>query len=54
MALWCYLISDWDINNLKVNPTLTGVELQRAQKILAAAKDIYARGTAWNEMLSLR
>ena len=52
MALWCYLISDWDINNLKVNPTLTGVELQRAQKILAAAKDIYARGTAWNEMLS--
>ena len=52
MALWCYLISDWDINNLKVNPNLTGVELQRAQKILAAAKDIYARGTAWNEMLS--
>lgn len=40
------------INNLKVNPNLTGVELQRAQKILAAAKDIYARGTAWNEMLS--
>ena len=52
MALWCYLLSNWDINNLKVNPTLTGVELQRAQKILAAAKDIYARGTAWNEMLS--
>ena len=52
MALWCYLLSNWDINNLKVKPTLTGVELQRAQKILAAAKDIYARGTAWNEMLS--
>ena len=52
MALWCYLLSNWDINNLKVNPNLTGVELQRAQKILAAAKDIYARGTAWNEMLS--
>ena len=51
MALWCYLLSNWDINNLKVNPNLTGVELQRAQKILAAAKDIYARGTAWNEML---
>lgn len=52
MALWCYLLSNWDINNLKVNPNLTGIELQRAQKILAAAKDIYARGTAWNEMLS--
>ena len=52
MALWCYLLSNWDINNLKVNPNLTGVELQRAQKILAAAQDIYARGTAWNEMLS--
>ena len=52
MALLCYLLSIWDINNLKVNPNLTGVELQRAQKILAAAKDIYARGTAWNEMLS--
>lgn len=52
MALWCYLLSNWDINNLKVNPNLTGVELQRAQKMLAAAKDIYARGTAWDEILS--
>ncbi len=52
MALWCYLLSNWDINNLKVNPNLTGLELQRAQKILAAAKDIYRRGTAWTENLS--
>lgn len=52
MALWCYLLSNWDINNLKVNPNLIGVELQRAQKMLAAAKDIYARGTAWDEILS--
>ena len=52
MALWCYLLSNWDINNLKVNSALSGVELQRAQKMLAAAKDIYARGTAWNEVLS--
>ena len=52
IALWCYLLSSWDINNLKVNPSLTGVELQRAQKMLAVAKDIYARGTAWNEILS--
>ena len=52
MALWCYLLSNWDINNLKVNSALSGVELQRAQKMLAAAKDIYARGTAWNEVQS--
>ena len=52
MALWCYLLSNWDINNLRVNPSLSGVELTRAQKILAAAKDIYARGTSWTETLS--
>lgn len=52
MALWCYILPNWDINNLKVNPNLTGLELTRAQAILSAAKDIYARGTAWNETLS--
>lgn len=52
MALWCYLLSHWDINNLKVNPNLTGLELERAQKILAAAMDIYRRGTTWTENLS--
>lgn len=54
MALWCYLISDWNIDNLKVNPNLTGKELQRAQAMLAAAKDIYARGITWNKVLSPR
>ena len=54
MALWCYLLPNWNINNLKVNPNLTGKELQRAQAILAAAKDIYARGTAWNKVYSPR
>ncbi|MBE6962862.1 MAG: hypothetical protein E7445_10500, partial [Ruminococcaceae bacterium] len=52
MALWCYLLSNWDINNLKVNPNLTGVELERANKMLAATKDIYRRGTAWSTVLS--
>ena len=54
MALWCYLLPNWDISNLKVNPNLTGVELQRAQAILAASKDIYARGTTWSKVLSPR
>ena len=54
MALWCYLLPNWNINNLKVNPNLTGAELQRARAILAAAKDIYVRGTAWSKVLSPR
>ena len=54
MALWCYLLPNWNINNLKVNPSLTGTELQRAQAILAAAKDIYVRGTAWSKVYSPR
>lgn len=54
MALWCYLLPNWNINNLKVNPNLTGAELQRAQAILAAAKDIYVRGTAWSKVYSPR
>ncbi|WP_419010869.1 SpaA isopeptide-forming pilin-related protein [Dysosmobacter sp.] len=54
MALWCYLLPNWNINNLKVNPNLTGTELQRAQAILAATKDIYVRGTAWSKMYSPR
>ena len=54
MALWCYLLPNRNINNLKVNPNLTGAELQRARAILAAAKDIYVRGTAWNKIYSPR
>ena len=54
MALWCYLLPNWNINNLKVNPNLTGTEFQRAQAILTAAKDIYLRGTAWSKVYSPR
>ena len=52
MALWCYILPNWDIANLKVNPNLTGLELERAQDILRAAKEIYQRGTAWSTTLS--
>ena len=54
MALWCYLLPNWNINNLKVAPGLSGAELERGQKILAAAKDIYKRGTTYNYMLEPR
>ena len=49
-ALWCYIIPGWNINNLKVNPSLSGAEKKRAEKILAAAKDIYQRGTMWDQI----
>lgn len=50
IALWCYLIPTWDIAKLKVNPALTGDELERAKNMLAAAKDIYSRGVMWDKI----
>ena len=43
-----------DISNLKVAPGLSGDELDRGNRILAAAKDIYKRGTTYNYMLTPR
>ena len=54
MALWCYLLPNWDIANLKVAPGLSGSELDIGNRILAAAKDIYKRGTTYNYMLTPR
>lgn len=54
MALWCYLLPNWNIANLKVAPGLNGSELDIGNRILAAAKDIYKRGTTYNYMLSPR
>ncbi|WP_195279090.1 SpaA isopeptide-forming pilin-related protein [Clostridium sp. J1101437_171009_A5] len=54
IALWCYLLPNWNIANLKVAPGLTGSELDIGNRILAAAKDIYKRGTTYNYMLSPR
>ena len=54
MALWCYLLPNWNIANLKVAPSLTGSELDIGNRILAAAKDIYKRGTTYNYMLEPR
>lgn len=50
MALWCYLIDGWSINNLTVNSALSGLEKERGEKILAAAKDIYQRGIWWTSV----
>lgn len=50
MALWAYILPNWSISNLKVNPALSGDQLTRAKAVLAAAKDIYTRGTVWSEV----
>ena len=50
MALWCYLIDGWSIDRLTVNPSLSGVEKECGEKLLAAAKDIYKRGIWWNRV----
>ena len=51
VAVWCYLLSTWDISRLGINPNLKGEELERAKAVLAATKDIYARGSRWTEVL---
>lgn len=50
MALWAYILPNWSISNLKVNPALSGDQLTRAKAVLAAAKEIYTRGTVWSEV----
>ena len=49
-ALWCYLLSSWDINKTAVNPNLSGTEKAAAERVLAAARDIYTRGTWWDRI----
>ena len=49
-ALWCYLLSSWDINKTAVNPNLSGTEKAAAERVLAAARDIYTRGTWWDKI----
>lgn len=48
MALWCYLIPSWEPFQPEGGPGLSGDELDRGNRILAAAKDIYKRGTTYN------
>ena len=51
MALWCYLLDNWDISDLTVNP---GADQAAAQRVLAAAQDIYQTGMYWNTIKAPR
>ena len=51
-ALWTYLLGNWSINKLGINPNLTGEDKAAAQRVLAAAKWIYNRGMGWTQLVS--
>ena len=51
IALWCYLVPDWSIDKVTIAPGLSEHEQQIAQRLLAAAKDIYNRGSGWTDVL---
>lgn len=50
IALWCYLIPEWNISKVTVNPALTGSEKAIGERLLAAAVDIYTRGMSWTSV----
>ena len=49
-AVWIYLLADWSIDKLGINPNLSGADKEAAERVLQAAKTIYWRGTMWNKM----
>ena len=54
IALWCYLIPDWDIRGVTVAPGLTGTEREIGEKILNAVVQIYNEGTQWTQVAEPR
>ena len=53
-ALWIYLLGNWTVEGLGINPNLSGTEKQAAQRVLNAVKDIYWRGMNWDIQLTPR
>ena len=50
IALWCYLIPEWDINDITVAPCLTGSERTIGEKLLDATTRIYTQGMTWDHV----
>ena len=51
-AVWIYLLGNWTVSGLGINPNLSGADKEAAQRVLQATKTIYQRGMYWNEMVS--
>ena len=47
-ALWIYLLGNWSLDGLGINPSLSGAEKAAAERVLKATRDIYNRGMTWN------
>ena len=47
-ALWIYLLGNWSVSGLGINPALTGADKAAAQRVLQATKAIYQRGMYWS------
>ncbi len=50
-AVWTYLLGNWSIDKLGINPNLTGVDREAAERVLEATKNIYWRGMAWDHLV---
>ena len=46
-ALWIYLLGNWSVNGLGINPN---ADRAAAERVLEATKTIYARGMGWNSI----
>ena len=51
-ALWIYLLGNWSLDGLGINPNLSGADKTAAERVLKATRDIYNRGMTWNKMVS--
>ena len=51
-ALWIYLLGNWSLDGLGINPKLSGAEKATAERVLKATRDIYNRGMTWDQMVS--
>ena len=51
-ALWIYLLGNWSLDGLGINPSLSGAEKAAAERVLKATRDIYNRGMTWDKMVS--
>ena len=51
-ALWIYLLGNWSLDGLGINPSSSGAEKAAAERVLQATRDIYNRGMAWDKMVT--
>ena len=51
-ALWIYLLGNWSLSGLGINPNLSGSQKAAAERVLQATIDIYNRGMVWNKLVS--